>query len=110
MGVGYRSFGMFWCAGCQQRREFISEDDKCTDANAARCCDPDCGYSFGTFNDEKTLSEDGERFTTTNHPVLSPELVEKAKRQRLADYRRTMLNSGVRLERLRSAKGRTPDA
>ena len=108
--AGYRSFGMFWCAGCQQRREYISEDPKCSDANAAECCE--CGYSFGTFNDEKTLiqTDAGPRFTTTNHPVLSPERVDKAQRDRLVDYRRTMLASGVRLERLNGrAKGSATD-
>lgn len=108
MGVGYRSFGMLWCAGCHQKREFIALDESCKDANEAECCE--CGYRFGMYNDEKTLSEDGEKFITTTHPVLDPKRVEQARMDRLKDYRRTMLQSGVRLERLNGrAKSRTTD-
>lgn len=98
----FTSIGWLHCPRCWARREFVvpasSGNNLEAMAASAECCE--CGYSFGYCNDEKALDSSGETFTTIRRPVLSPETVARARDERLRIYRRDMLASGVRLERL----------
>ena len=111
--AGYKTLGDLRCPQCLAMREFIVPED-CNSASledqaaSAECCE--CHYAFGYHNDEMVEGDDG-RFRTERRPVLSLEVVRKAQETALKKFRRDMLASGVRLERLNGrAKVHTPNS
>lgn len=87
MSHEYLSFGRFYCPVCAYRREFIQEDVGISDAAWAYC--EVCGYQFGYASNDLT----GEV-----KPVLTVEMVNRARAEFVEDYKRQRISGGDRLE------------
>lgn len=100
--MSHVTYGIHFCIGCFQRREFVSYGDQ-RDAALAECFA--CGHRYGKCRDEHAVDEATGKYTTVERNVLTDDQVIKAQEQRLAEHRRTRLSTGVRREVVMSERG-----
>jgi len=89
----HASFGMIFCVQCMEKTEFVNYEGQ--DVDRAECCV--CGYCYGVATNEVTPTGSDPTnmtYTTTTKPVLSPEVVLKARKKLLEDMRERFASRG----------------
>lgn len=89
-----RSVGKYYCPACVCQREFIVwEEHGATPATEAEC--HECGFVWGYKTDELNRGADG---SATSVPWITPEVQHRQQAKMLAEWRESLVSSGVRLE------------
>ena len=94
--MDYVTFGVHFCIECFCNREFVAYEENQRDAKFAECYF--CGFMWGVKRDEHVIDPETKKYVTVESNVLTEDVVRVAQAKRVAEWRKSALSTGVRLE------------